>query len=59
MIDDLKQGQKQLDEINKNSDSEKENYKSNEDEKKTTSIKRKESNDIIPHTKNGNIVEKK
>ena len=59
MIDDLKQGQKQLDEINKNSDSEKENYKSNEDEKIKTSIKRKESDDIIPHTKNGNIVEKK
>ena len=58
ILDDLKEGQRKLDEITKNVESGEDINKSFEEEKKTT-IERKESDDIIPHTKKGNIIEKK
>ena len=59
MLDNLKNGQKEFNKINNQSyDSEPEEIEQNneiEEKELATNIKRKESDDLIPHTKNGNI----
>jgi hypothetical protein len=61
IINNIKDKTTKIDEINRKNDSESDEIENNEDEEKeqTRKIKRKESDDIIPHSKKGNIEIKK